>query len=129
MLLSISCNSNQNHRDHSSHVDSISLNDGHKWQVNAEMKPFLESGAQLVKDYISKESNAFKELAQDLKAQNDSLISSCTMKGESHEELHKWLHPHLELVKELSRASSVDEADEIVARLEGSYHTYQMFFE
>ena len=89
----------------------------------------MENGAKLIQDFNSNESNDYKALAENLKEQNDSLIRSCTMKGKSHEELHKWLHPHLGLVKELSDAAHSDEAGEVVSRLEESYHTYQMYFE
>lgn len=124
-----SCNATHKHEHHHTQDNGISLNEGQKWNVNAEMKPFLKRGAQLLHEYSLDESGDYRILALNLKEQNDSLIRNCTMTGESHEELHKWLHPHLELVKELESTKSEEDADQIIARLEESYITYQTFFE
>jgi hypothetical protein len=42
------------------------------------------------------------------------------MDGKSHDELHKWLHPQLELVKELENEIDVVKANEIVLQLQKS---------
>ena len=51
------------------------------------------------------------------------------MKGESHEELHKWLHPHMQLIEELAQAKDSDEADPIIRDLEDSFNTYDSYFQ
>lgn len=50
------------------------------------------------------------------------------MKGKSHDELHKWLYPHLELVKELDNETDAVKAKEIVVKLQNSYQQYQIYF-
>lgn len=90
------------HHDESS--EAIELNNGEKWVVNDEMKPFVGKGEELVNTYIQNRQSDYKTLAGQLKDQNSQLIKSCTMDGKSHDELHKWLHPHLDIVKTLSRA-------------------------
>ena len=50
------------------------------------------------------------------------------MDGKSHDELHKWLHPHLELVKELENSSDENEAKEIVLKLQKSNEMYHQYF-
>jgi len=50
------------------------------------------------------------------------------MKGKSHDELHKWLYPHLELVKELDNETDTVKAKEIVVKLQNSYQQYQIYF-
>ena len=107
---------------------AIGLNKGQKWVVNDEMKPFVMKGEQLVNTYLEKKQTDYKTLAKEVKAENNQLIISCTMDGESHDELHKWLHPHLELVKELENATNPAQADAIVLNLQKSYQQYHEYF-
>lgn len=122
IALITSCNS-----DHES--SNIKLNNGEKWEVNAEMKPHIEKGNELVDEYKAQNDADYQKLAENLKAQNTDLIQSCTMKGESHDELHNWLHPHMELIDSLSKANSEEEAKEIVSDIDESFNTYQNYFE
>lgn len=122
IALLTSCNS-----DHNS--TNISLNNGEKWEVNDEMKPHIERGKELVDEYKAQNDGDYQKLAENLKAQNSELIQSCTMKGESHDELHNWLHPHMQLIDSLSKANSEEEAKEIVSEIDKSFSTYQNYFE
>lgn len=115
--------------NHSREAEKIELNNGQKWAVNVQMKPHIEKGRELLSSYLAENSTDHKQLAADLQEQNSNLIKSCTMDGKAHDELHKWLHPHLELVKELSKTSSKNEADNLIAELQQSYKTYELYFE
>lgn len=114
---------------HNNEVQTLELNDGEKWTVNTEMKPFVINGAQLVNNYVTNNSNDYKALTTRLEEENNRLISSCTMDGKSHEVLHEWLHPHLELVKKLSKAETNEEVNEIVEQLKKSYELYSQYFQ
>lgn len=114
--------------EHDADAHTIALNDGEKWVVTEAMKPFVQKGSELVTEYIQTEQTDYKALAQALADQNSQLIKSCTMEGKSHDELHKWLHPHLELVKTLENAPEATEADAIVLQLEDSYQLYHQYF-
>lgn len=116
----------EHHHDENS--EAIELNNGEKWLVNEEMKPFVLKGEELVNEYIQANKTDYKELAVQLKDKNSQLIKSCTMDGKSHDELHKWLHPHLELVKELDNETDAVKAKEIVVKLQNSYQQYQIYF-
>lgn len=121
-LLLFGCNAH-----HSS--DNLQLNNGAKWKVNAEMKPHIEKGNEILSAYKAQQSTQYNDLAQQLKSQNDMLIGSCTMQGESHDELHKWLHPHIELIQKLEDAKDPKVAEVIVGQIEQSFQTYQNYFE
>ncbi|MFA7444735.1 MAG: hypothetical protein WCY89_02225 [Flavobacteriaceae bacterium] len=110
-------------------TQELRLDHGNKWQVNDQMKPYVEQGEQMVADYINSAATDYKNLAEQLKEQNSLLIKSCTMTGEAHDELHKWLHPHLDLVKELEAAPTAREATVVVEKLQASYTTYSGFFQ
>lgn len=114
-----------------SHPDAggLTLNNGEKWKVNAEMKPHIEQGNAILNAYLRQNSTYHKALAEALKNQNDNLIKSCTMKGKSHDELHKWLHPHIKLVEKLSKTDDSSEAAALVAQIEKSFRTYENYFE
>lgn len=136
-LLVAGCNNNPNSdkaiEDHSSHSSenaelSIELNNGEKWSVNEEMKPFIQESETILAEYVENNSAEYQNLASQLKEKNSALISSCTMQGKSHDELHKWLHPHMKLIDKLGNAQNADEAERIVAELEVSFETYNQHF-
>ena len=107
----------------------IELNNGMKWKVNEEMKPHIEEGNTILTVYLENEGSDYKELAESLKIQNDKLIQSCNMKGKSHDELHKWLHPHMKLIRDLSKANNGQVAAPLIAQIEQSFKTYKNYFE
>lgn len=108
--------------------NELMLDNGNKWQVNEAMKPYVQQGEMLVTAYINNNAGDYITLATQLKEQNSLLIKSCTMTGTAHDELHKWLYPHLGLVKQLE-AATTDEAQAIIQDLQVSYQTYSEFFE
>ena len=108
--------------------ERIALNNGEKWMVNEEMKPFIVKSEALLEEYVKNNGTDYKKLAQDIKEQNSLLIKSCTMEGPSHDELHKWLHPHLELVDRLGEIGNPEKAKVLVAELQASYQTYHQYF-
>ena len=120
----------ENHAEHhhDENSEAIELNNGEKWLVNEEMKPFVVKGEELLNTYIQEGKTDYKALAQQLKEQNDQLVKSCTMGGKSHDELHKWLHPHLEIIKALQNETDATKASEIVLRLQHSYQQYHQYF-
>ncbi len=119
----------EEHAEAKLNTTSISLDDGKKWKVNPEMKPFIEGGEKILSEYISKNNTNFAELGTKLTKENEQLVKSCTMKGKSHEELHVWLVPHLKLVEELAQTKDLEKGKQMSAALERSYLTYHQFFE
>ena len=106
----------------------INLNNGEKWSVNDEMKPHIEEGHLILRTYIESEETDYKSLAVELKGQNESLIHSCTMTGESHDELHKWLHPHMELLTQLIKEEDPAKANEVIDQIQASFENYHHYF-
>jgi|SRR5690625_1081477 len=139
ILLFVSCKNEKNSKDaqeeikteqhHENETSDLQLDGDQRWYVNEEMKPFVRSGEESVKKYLENNSKDYKNLAAQLKEKNNQLIKSCTMTGRSHDELHNWLHPHLELVAELAKTENPDQAEEIVHQIEQSYQTYHQYFQ
>lgn len=117
------------HQEEPAESLELTLDNGQKWAVNPEMTPFISNGNVMVDEYLAKGKTDYKKLAKYLKQQDDSLISSCTMTGTSHEVLHVWLHPHLELVKELADAPNEEEAGKLVTQIQKSYTAYNQYFQ
>ncbi|MFZ1705040.1 MAG: hypothetical protein WAT79_11895 [Saprospiraceae bacterium] len=116
------------HEDHQANDENalIELVNGEKWMVNAEMKPYILDAENILAQYAN--SN-YKELAEQLKDKNKGLIKSCTMDGQSHDELHKWLHPHMELIEALADAENGQEANKVIIELKKSFANYHTYFQ
>lgn len=114
---------------HADFSEMLKLNHGEKWMVNDEMKPYVIKASELLNTYIENGGTDYAGLARQMKEQNNLLIKSCTMEGESHDELHKWLHPHIELVTALETAKDETEANKLIAELKESFETYNEYFQ
>lgn len=108
--------------------DKIQLNNNEKWKVNHEMKPYVLQGEELVNSYLQSNNTDYVTLAKQLKDLNNKLIKSCTMEGASHDELHKWLHPHLEMVGGLDTITDAEKAKETTKNIANSYQMYHQYF-
>lgn len=117
----------QNEHDHHGAVsgdESLSLNNGQKWVADhstvmhvAGLKTVADNFAANTNPTAADYSSAGKEMTDTL----NTLISECSMAGPDHEELHMWLEPLMNSVKELQNATSVEAGktamQDIVARL------------
>ncbi len=124
----------ETHGGHEAHAsqegsEALVLNEGERWVVNEEMKPYVQAGSQLVEESLKETESDYVALADKLTEQNNELIKSCTMTGKSHEELHKWLHPHLGLVAQLREAPDKEAAEKLVLQLQESYQVYHAYFQ
>lgn len=115
-----------NHDDNNEIEDQLSLNNGEKWKVNEEMVPHIEKSQKVLENL---EGDNFSELAEDMMEHTNKLIKSCAMDGPSHDELHKWLHPHIELIKKLKTEKDQQKAEEIVGEIEESFEVYHEYFQ
>ena len=51
------------------------------------------------------------------------------MKGKAHDELHKWLLPYIDMVKELSEAKDETEAEKQFHNIQTSFTTFNQYFQ
>ena len=75
------------------------------------------------------EQKDYKSLSEKLQSNIDLLTSNCTMKGKAHDELHKWLLPYIDLVKELSEAKDETEASKHFENIQISFTTFNQYFQ
>ena len=106
--------------------DQLVLNEGKKWKVNEEMMPFILESEQLVLKY---NDDDYLALAEQLFELNNNLIKSCTMDGPAHDELHKWLHPHIDLLKKLKAAEDQSQSTKLIQEIKDSFVVFHAYFE
>ncbi|PHR46936.1 MAG: hypothetical protein COA32_08400 [Fluviicola sp.] len=104
----------------------ILLYNGEKWKVNEEMLPHIEKSEAV---FTAFEGEDYNQLSKGMMSHTNNLIQSCTMNGASHDELHKWLHPHIELIKSLSEKSAQEVEEEVLPAIEKSFNTFHKYFE
>lgn len=118
---------NNHHLDDES--EAIELNNGEKWKVDANMITHIRNMENDINHFANVEQKDFKSLAEKLQTNIDLLTSNCTMKGKAHDELHKWLLPYIDMVKELSEANNETEASEQFKNLQTSFSTFNQYFQ
>lgn len=104
-------------------------NEREKWKVNQEMYEYPQNCKQMVNKYLKEEDTDYLRLANQLDGQTKKLIATCTMTGESHDALHLWLEPNMEMIAELQAASTDKEAQPVVLKLNESYREFDKYFE
>ena len=67
-----------------------------------------------------------KNLREELKSKD---VYKRQMKGKAHDELHKWLLPYIDLVKELSEAKDETEASKHFENIQISFTTFNQYFQ
>lgn len=115
------------HHDHGATAEAIQLNNGEKWEADEHTRSVAERMKTEVSNFeVGKDDH--KVLADSLTNQLNVLVAGCTMKGPAHDELHKWLVPYTENVKDLSSTQDAGEASEIVGKIEESLNSFGEYF-
>ncbi|MDO9037493.1 MAG: hypothetical protein Q7U59_03995 [Lutibacter sp.] len=111
-VLVISCNQNKKQEiaepvqtvDESHESEGVlKLNNGDLWMANAETTEGIQNMAQLITNFNESENmEAYPKLKTKLETEFGTIISKCTMTGESHDQLHNYLLPMKPLLKDLA---------------------------
>jgi len=114
---------------HNDELTDIVLNHGEKWKVGAHMMTHIRNMENDVNTLEAKSANDYAALAKKLKSSIELLTSNCTMKGQAHDELHKWLLPFIDLSEEFS-ASKTEQAFAANFQIfNASFTTFNTYFE
>lgn len=135
-LIIVSCNSNEqiteNHQlEHEDeNEDTLLLNDGEKWKVVDHMMSELRQIEEIVIASNAIESTlVIDDIADSLIVHLDLLTSNCTMQGQAHDELHKWLVPFINLVNEFAKNEDEAIAKEQLEEMKHSFEEFNTYFE
>ncbi len=124
----------EHHDEHSESGDeTIILNNGKKWSVDAPMMVSIRNMEKAVQNFSSTNPAAmmddYKNLSKTLTQNVEDLTSSCTMTGQAHDELHKWLVPYIGLTEQMTEAKNPDEATTVLNELLTSLSEFNKYFE
>lgn len=100
-----------------------------KWKVNAEMMVPLTKMEAAINKSNGSTSEEMVALSKELQVNLDELVSSCTMDGESHDVLHTWLHPFMELVSAIQQGEQPGTPAEQLGELKHSMETFHQYFQ
>lgn len=114
---------------HNAEIQTIELNNGEKWKVDANMITHIRNMENDVISFAKVEQKDYKSLSEKLQSNIDLLTSNCTMKGKAHDELHKWLLPYIDLVNELSEAKDETEAEKQFQNIQTSFTAFNQYFQ
>lgn len=82
-----------------------------------------------VNEFNGKESADYIALAKVIDENIESLTSNCTMTGQAHDELHKWLVPFIELSEQFDAATEQTEQEKIYQEIKNAFVEYNTYFE
>ena len=129
LLFSCSNTTTQKEHQHNTETQIIELNNGEKWKVDDNMLVHIRNMENDVQAFTTTEQKNYGLLADKLQKNIDLLTSDCTMKGKAHDELHKWLLPYIDLVKELSENEDQTEAAKQFQNIQTSFITFNQYFQ
>ena len=114
---------------HNDEMQTIELNNGEKWKVDANMITHIRNMENDIISFAKVEQKDYTSLSNKLQSNIDLLTSNCTMKGKAHDELHKWLLPYIDLVKELSEVKVETESEKQFQKIENSFIIFNQYFQ
>ena len=106
----------------------IALDNGEKWVVDAEMMIHIRNMEKDIEAFKTSEEKNYNVLASQLESNIELLTSNCTMEGQAHDELHKWLIPYIETVEAFSESTKDNEAAEQLEYIEKYFVTFNQYF-
>lgn len=102
----------------------VQLDNGKKWIANAETTDGIQNMLALVETQAANPTSDIKVLKEKMMSEFTGIFQKCTMKGQSHEQLHSFLLPLKEKLEKLEGGEAQD-LEEIKSYLT----TYKNYFE
>ena len=108
--------------------NGIEVNDGKRWLANSETTEGVANMQKIMNTFNEKEDlKAYATLTKSLKSEFSMVFEKCTMKGESHNQLHNFLIPINDLFEPLA-SSDLKECQESYDKLNKHLKVYQTYF-
>ncbi len=118
----------EEHQDHNE-SEGLQLDDGKRWAANTETTDGINNMIALLDSFSEKEDvAAYGKLSEELQSEFNLIIQKCTMKGESHNQLHNFILPMKDLFQGIS-SSELNTCKANNEKLRTHLDEYQKFFE
>ncbi|SFT74709.1 hypothetical protein SAMN05216474_2123 [Lishizhenia tianjinensis] len=130
-LMTISCTNQTESKENPESVKNtynIELANNEKWEVNKEMMVHIKNMESDIEAVSNQSSPNYEELGSKLDENIGLLTSNCAMTGKAHDELHKWLLPFIDLVKELNAADSKEDQKQSFEAIQESMNEFNTYF-
>lgn len=131
ILLLSSCSNNENTTaqilEKAPH--DLVLNNDAKWVVVPDMMKTIQLFATSIVEFDGTTLEEHKVLSKQIEDNLNTLTSNCTMTGQAHDELHKWLLPFLDTSRAFAEATKLSEMENSVISLKNEIHIFQQYFE
>ncbi|MCB9360494.1 MAG: hypothetical protein H6587_07910 [Flavobacteriales bacterium] len=114
---------------HHEELEAIVLDNGNKWKVVETMIVYIRNIEKAVNSFEGTESKDYTALAKTIDENLIELTSSCTMEGQAHDELHKWLVPFIELSEQFDVATELTEQERIYNDFKTAFVEFNTYFE
>lgn len=119
---------NTDKEEHHHDDGPIVLDNGEKWKVDDNMMIHIQNMEIEINSFDSQNENDYNNLAKSIDNHLDLLTGNCTMKGQAHDELHKWLLPFLDLSEEFSASQTIEEFTTNFEKIKTSFITFNTYF-
>lgn len=106
----------------------LELKKGNKWIVDEGIAEGIDEINQVIKAHKGEKVLDYQLLGDAIAVQIKHIISSCTMKGKAHGELHKWLLPFLDLKEALVMTASPEEGAAVLENIKSELTVYAIYF-
>jgi len=84
-------------------------NNAIKIEVPQGMMVHMNAAFELIENAQAADHPDYTILAAELQSSNNEFISSCTMTGEDHNQLHAWLNPYMAALTDFAEAKTDDD--------------------
>ena len=109
-------------------IEGLALNNGEKWSANTETIEGVHNMMKLV-DNTFETNEDYQKLAEDLGTEKSAIFNKCSMKGEAHDNLHSFLMPLIEKIKQLEESSEIENSSKITNEIKLHLNEFDYFFE
>jgi hypothetical protein len=127
-LMTLSLGSCSHHAEHGMEQETILLNNGQKWKVDDNMMVHIQQMISDLKRSSNQESRDYEALQKNLIENINLLTGDCTMKGQAHDELHKWLLPFITLVNDLENRKGQEAQESWFVEIQDSMEVFNSYF-
>ena len=114
-----------NKGEHEETAAKVQLDNGKKWKANPETIKGINNMSSLVQNGITGKVEVEK-LYDSLQVEFKTIFAKCTMKGESHNQLHNFLIP---IKGQLEKLKAESKDAEILKEMQGYLLTFENYFE
>jgi len=133
ILFVFSCNQNKKEKlviDSSTiKIEGVSTNNDELWKANIETTEGIKKMQEIMSSFSDEENvSAYASLKTNLETEFTNIFQKCTMKGESHNQLHNYLKPMIEIFEGLE-SSDLKTCKENFSIMNTHLAGYQNYFE